>query len=212
VQVDDTKLYVHVTKNRLDKIAAANASGYNLRDMQQQASLKPGDYSDDDNYRNYLSFYRNAGLDSGYNVEIKIGAVGKASYPVGWALLMSNFLRKGDAALYTYEKWGLISKTFDNVNDYDDIYEYPFSILQSRHDDVEKLHQGKIFCSFLSLILLSYIDNIMHSKSVYGSMTMQNMFKDLAKIKKMRIKNETILTDLSDNQKNIFKSFSIDLP
>jgi hypothetical protein len=78
VQVDDTKLYVHVTKNRLDKITAANASGYNLRDMQQQASLNPGDYSDDDNYRNYLSFYRNAGLDSGYNVEIKIGAVGKA--------------------------------------------------------------------------------------------------------------------------------------
>jgi hypothetical protein len=207
----EMKLLVHVMKNRLDRIAAANSAIYNLNDMLLKVSKSPIDFAEDENYADFLSFYRNAGLELGYKVEIKIGAAPKAGLSLGWNILMSNYLRKGDLAVYLFEKWGLIYKTFNSINNSNDLYEYPFAILQSRHEDVERLHQGIVFCAFLSLILISHIDNVMYDKNLYGRMTMQGVFDELSCVKKVYFKNENFVNSLNPKQKSIFRAFSATL-
>ncbi|MDR2197966.1 MAG: hypothetical protein LBR53_00620 [Deltaproteobacteria bacterium] len=212
VRLGEKRLYAHVFKNRLDKVAAANATQYNLKNMLRRASRDPGLFSEDENYRSHLSFYPSSASASGYNVETKLGAINRATAELGWTVLLSNYVRQGERALFFSEKWGIVQKCFDNLNDFSDVYSFPISILQSSAADVTKFLQGRIFCVFLSLILLSHVDNVMYSQALYANHTMDELFAELASIRMVNIGGEKAATPHTPRQRHIYKAFNCPVP
>jgi hypothetical protein len=208
----EKKVFVHVLRNRLDKISANNVALYNLKDMQYHASLDPNLFADDDNYRNALSFFQSSSSPTGYNVEIRFGVVTDSALEVGWTILLSNYLRQADIALAMSEKWGIVERAFNNINDFSDLYNFPFSILQGSSRDVDPFLDCRVFTAFLSLIFLAYVDNMMFAKNLYGKLSMDELYEELAEIKLIRIKNERYVPDPGPKQKQILKAFSVPVP
>jgi transposase len=214
IKMGERKMYAHAFKNRLDMVAATNATQFNLREMQTEASLDPGLFREDDNYRFCLSFFPQPTSPTGFNVEIKLGLSNNTASKVGWTILVSNSVQHRDRALYIHEKWGLVEKAFNNLNDFTDMYNFSFFILKSSTNDVVRLLNGRLFTSFLSLILLSHIDHVMYTRNLYGNLSIDDLFEELSQIKSFHMKKHSVplLTDLTDKQRQIFRAFSIKPP
>ena len=70
--------------------------------------------------------------------------------------------------------------------------------------------QGSIFINFLSLILLSYIDQIMTEKNLYKKYSKKELFKTLNKLKVFELANgQVIKGEVSKRQKTIFSAFGL---
>jgi hypothetical protein len=72
--------------------------------------------------------------------------------------------------------------------------------------------ESKLFVSFISLILLSYIHNVMVEKNMYRDFTLKELIHHLEKLRVQYISGERILYPLTKIQKRIFEDFNMKLP
>jgi hypothetical protein len=212
IKIENERVLVHVFKNRMDRIAAANAAGYNLRDMLFSALENPALYSTDENSRARLSFFHNPLFPSGFSVDKKIGVQASAPADVGWSIYLSGGQRQTDKACELTEKFAIIERVFSNINNFSDLYNFPFSIMQGASGEVSKLIRGKMFAGFLSLVLLACADATMYSKSLYGAYTLDELFDELSLIRVARSGEDIFVTKCTDRQKLIYSAFGVPEP
>jgi len=73
-------------------------------------------------------------------------------------------------------------------------------------------NDGRIFIRFLTLILMSHINQVMREKDLFKSFSMKELLADLRKIKYIKLYDSTpMISEVSKKHKKIFEAFGIPL-
>ena len=73
--------------------------------------------------------------------------------------------------------------------------------------------EGRIFLTFLSLILYFEVHRVMKEEGLYKSYTISEVFNELKKLKVVTLKNgKGYLTEVTRRQRTIFEKFNIPIP
>lgn len=73
--------------------------------------------------------------------------------------------------------------------------------------------EGRIFLTFLSLILYSEVSRVMKEKDLYKTYTLSEVFFELKKLRIVTLTNgKNYLTEVSKKQRNLFEKFEIPIP
>jgi transposase len=119
------------------------------------------------------------------------------------------FLSKSDLGkqmtIELYFKRDSVEQCFDNLKN---------DLKQDRiRVQSEKSMQGRLFISFITMIVFSFIQNGLNKMKHKKKMSMKQLMMNLKKLKMLKLLNgKTRLTEISRKQKNIFTFFDIPLP
>jgi len=73
--------------------------------------------------------------------------------------------------------------------------------------------EGRIFLTFLSLILYSEVSRVMKEKDLYKTYTLSEVFFELKKLRIVTLTNgKSYLTEVSKKQRNLFEKFEVPVP
>ena len=73
--------------------------------------------------------------------------------------------------------------------------------------------EGRIFLTFLSLILYSEVNRLMKEKDLYKTYTLSEVFFELKKLRIVTLTNgKSYLTEISKRQRNLFEKFEVPVP
>ena len=73
--------------------------------------------------------------------------------------------------------------------------------------------EGRIFLTFLSLILYSEVSRVMKEKDLYKTYTLSEVFFELKKLWIVTLTNgKSYLTEISKRQRNLFEKFEVPVP
>lgn len=176
--------------------------GYVAR-LAEMAAENPDDKRCAGEFEHYLTIRR--GRAGGkVKVEVKKNVVENELRYAGWMVLISNYCTSVKEALRIYRAKDVVEKGFKRLkNDLD------LNRLRVHGDDTMG---SKLFVSFISLILLSYIHNVMVEKNMYRDFTLKELIHHLEKLRVQYISGERILYPLTKIQKRIFEDFNMKLP
>ena len=121
----------------------------------------------------------------------------------GCMVVISNCKMKAQESLSLYRDKDIVEKAFDNLKN-----ELDTNRLRV-HKDISA--QGRIFISFVALILYSAINKIMKDNNLYERYTFDEMIRELHKICLITIGKKKIFTELTKKQKELMKIFKISL-
>ncbi len=72
---------------------------------------------------------------------------------------------------------------------------------------------GRIFLTFLSLILYPEVHRVMKEEGFYRSYTISGVFNELKKLRVVRLRNgKGYLTEVTRRQRTLFEKFNIPIP
>jgi len=150
----------------------------------------------------YLVVERSVG--GGFVVGVREGVVEAVLECCGWCVLLSNHVCGVQVAFDVYRLRDVVEKGFWR-------FKGCLGLERLRvHSDSRA--ECKEFVGFVALVLLSYIDNVMRTCGLYGSLTIDGLFLLLAKLKSVTIGGQHILRPLTKQQKELFKAFDIPIP
>jgi len=73
--------------------------------------------------------------------------------------------------------------------------------------------EGRIFITFVSLILYSELHRIMKEKELYSKYTIPEVFFELKKLRVVKMTNgKEYLTEVSKKQRTLFEKFEVPVP
>jgi transposase len=148
-------------------------------------------------------------------------------------------IKEKDGHYYIEQNEELIAKriikfgTFILITNHPDLSEIEILRMYRRRDAVEKIFddmkndldrkrlrvnrenrvRGSLFITFLSLILLSHIENKIHESVRLKKITKQEIFYELKKIKAMQFNDDFHqINEISRKCKDIFKEFLVPIP
>lgn len=77
----------------------------------------------------------------------------------------------------------------------------------------KEVMEGRIFLTFLSLILHSEVSRVMKEKDLYRTYTLPEVFFELKKLRVVTLNNgKNYLTEVSKRQRNLFEKFEVPVP
>ncbi|MDR1656964.1 MAG: hypothetical protein LBT47_05340 [Deltaproteobacteria bacterium] len=120
----------------------------------------------------------------------------------GWFLILSNTDIDLTYILNTYNIKEYIDKYFLYIKNNLNIY--------NLYTNTNAYNNKKIFIGFISLILFSYMHNILTKNNLIKDTTVQKMIKDFNKIKTTNSGNKIYFSHLTPHQKLIYKVFNVD--
>jgi transposase len=153
-------------------------------------------------WRNYLRITKKAEqLLPSRNVP----GIDKVVERMGKFILLTNYRVGMQEAISLYRKKDAIEKYFDKMkNDLD---------VKRLRVHTQEAVEGRLFLCFITLILYSWITRTMTEQSLYKDYTIQEIIYELKKIKRLRVDDtRTLTTEISKRQRELLKSFQIDLP
>lgn len=122
----------------------------------------------------------------------------------GYFVLVSNSEKDPVKALEIYRYKDFAEKSFDNLK----------SSLDSKRMRVhsKETMSGRFFLQFLSLILMTVIQNKMQKEGLYNKYSYPALINELKTLSLIKYpgKRKLIYTEMTNNVKSIFKSFEID--
>jgi transposase len=200
---DGKKLHAHVYFDPEKALKERNDIFNKVARLKEFAMKNPESDKYKDEIRRWL-IVRKSERGGGYTVSIREDVIAKHLETVGWFVLVSNHIEDAQEAFDIYRMKDVVEKGF---------WKYKNNLGLDRlrvHDDERA--QNKTFIAFIALILASYIHNIMKDKELYKSMTFDQLFLTLAKLKCATISGQRILRPLTKQQKDLFKAFDIPPP
>jgi len=197
-------LYVHVYYNALKAIKARESLFAHVATLKEQAEHNPELASEQSECRKYLIIRRSEKTASGYTVTIRQDVVEKELKHAGWLVLISNEISEAKEALRVYRDKDVVEKGFLR-------YKNSLDLGRLRVHKQESM-QNKTFVGFLSLILLSYIHQVMLKEELYQKMTMRQLLLTLSKLRVQEINGTKIQFPITKQQREIFKAFGIEEP
>ncbi|MDR2411774.1 MAG: transposase [Candidatus Peribacteria bacterium] len=193
-------IYVDPVKN--DSSRRKIIDDFNL--MYNNAIKEPEKYINDRDYRNMLIFRKSYKSKTGYIIKKNQKAYQDMRSKAGWFILLSNSIKDPTKAIEIYRKRDLVEKCFDILKNF---------INQKRtkvHNDIK--NENRLFISFISMVLISYIDNVMKDNNLYKTYTLDELLYELSSIKAIKIDNYILIDPLTKKVKDIFDSFNFKHP
>ena len=123
----------------------------------------------------------------------------------GFMVMISNTVRDEKGCLYLYRSKDIVERAFDNMKNELD--------MKRLRIHSELAMGGRTFMAFIGLILHSWIDKTMKTTDLYKRYTQEEVMSELKRLKVVELSdNRKILTEISKNQKYLFKLFHIPEP
>ena len=124
---------------------------------------------------------------------------------MGYVVMLSTRSMKAKEILLLYRNKDCVEKSFDNMKN-------ELSSNRLRVHSRESM-EGRLFISFLSLILYSFIHNIMREKNMVKKYTIEEVLYEIKKLKIIKLENKRkILTEISKTQKELFMNLINEVP
>lgn len=153
--------------------------------------------------RKYLSFQKTK--DGSYNIHRREDVINEKVKLAGYVAILSNDRKDAADILSVYHAKDVVEKSFNNIkNDLD---------LERLRIHSDTAMEGRIFIGFISLIIISYIREIMRKNDLYKHYSFHELFAELKKLRLVEFASgQKLLTELSSNQKDLFEIFDVRLP
>ena len=117
-------------------------------------------------------------------------------------VIISNHIDNAEEAIHIYRAKDVVEKGFLRMKNCLEL-----ARLRVHSDNAM---QNKIFIGFISLIITAHIHKVMSEHRMYDTWTMKKLIKILERLRVHHIKNDTIFSPLTKEQKLIFEAFGLD--
>jgi transposase len=169
--------------------------------LRQNALKDPQHYKNIKDYKKYLNFKTNKSNDS-IDITINHDRIEFDLKNSGWLIIVGNDLDISyENVCHIYRSKDCVEKEFDRLKGNLDL-----SRLRV-HDDTKA--NNKMFISFISLIILSYIHNVMAKNNLYRFFTLVELIESLGKIKLHKAEEKTSISPISKTNRMILNYFNI---
>jgi len=160
----------------------------------------------DENLKGGVKIFNIKGKAPFFQLERRAKVISRLMNRMGKTILLSNQKGLGrEEVLSFYRKKDTLEKMFD--------------VIKNELDSKRlKIHsrarmEGRIFLTFLALILYSEIHRIMREKDLYKTYTIPEVFLELKKLKVVTLSNgKSYLTEISKKQRLLFEKFGVPPP
>jgi transposase len=199
------KVYTHVYYNRKKAVGIEDSLNTHVTGLKNLALENRNNTKFKSEFDKYL-IIRNSTLEErGYTVSINKEVVNKEIKNAGWIVIISNTVTDAKRVIQLYRNKDVVEKSFDRLKNNLD--------MDRLRVHSEQAMQNKAFISFISLILISIIDQVMYEKKLYDKgYTLKKLVKELSRLKIQIIKGHPILFPLTKQQKLIYDEFSMKYP
>jgi transposase len=197
------KDYIHTFFNDLKASSDRRHLHDKVKQLAEKARFKLQTKEDENDAKQYLQRTKLLDKDE-YNVSVKKEVVLKELQTSGWLILYSDHIDDPQIAINIYRNKDVVEKCF---------YRYKNSLgLDRLHVHSNERMQNKVFIIFISMILTSYIQNIMKKNNLYKQMTLDELLIKLSTIKAVVINGKHIVRPITKEQKSIFSYFNMSPP
>jgi transposase len=183
------KLYQDKEMEKLDKAI----------ELKTEAQTNPEKYSKIADFTKYLNFKKDKNTNK-YTIEINNKQIAKELRHTGWFIIVTNEIGLNYVdVLSLYRRKDCIEKAFCRLKNNLDLKRLRI------HDDNRLF--GKLFISIIALILNSYIYKTAKDHQLLNKYTIEEIFKELDKIKMLKFDDKMTITPISKNNRYILESF-----
>ena len=209
IRFDEQAYHAHIFLNEKAELDQRQLFMKNLIDIEENiikskqfSSLKKAQLFKEDNivktYRDFFKWNRSSGL-----LERNIRNIKAKISRFGYFILSTNRddLDK-ETILTNYRNKDQVEKVFDLLKN-----EMDGGRLRA-HSQANA--EARLFIKFLALIIRSEIIKTMRAKKLFKKYTVRELLAELKKIKRTNIHGETIISEISKKQRQIFEAFKID--
>ncbi|MDR1872373.1 MAG: hypothetical protein LBS60_10745 [Deltaproteobacteria bacterium] len=197
---NNTKVIYHVIFNEYKQNDAKQCLKDKAIRLRNEAITNPSKYINEKEHKKYLIFKKIN--DNTYEILLNMERINFELRNVGWLIIVSNDLNSTyKDALSTYRSKDIVEKAFDNLKN--SLY------FKRLHVHNSKTMNGKMFIAMISLIISSYIHNIMEKSNLNQYYTITSLLNKLDSVKIVRSGNKKTITPLSKEVKKILSAFGI---
>ena len=124
---------------------------------------------------------------------------------MGYIIILSRRNIKREEIIWLYRNKDGVEKCFDIIKN-------ELSTNRLRVHSKENM-DGRLFISFITLILYSWITKVMREKKLNKKYTIEEVMYEMKKLKIIELENKKkIITEISKNQRYLFKKIINDVP
>ena len=210
VKVGYTKCTAHVYLDKKRRAAQESTMALKICNFEEKLVIK--EFKSRTACENYLTetlqaqrkFFKILKKEGLFYIERDVESIVEETRKMGIIILLTptvlNITR--NEVLSLYRNKDAIEKIFDSLKN--DIKEK-----RNRTHSLKNM-RGSLFISFISLILISWMDHVMKEKKLYEKFTKSEVYKILNRLKVYKLANGTeVLGELSGRQKSIFYAFKV---
>jgi transposase len=197
------KIFIHVYYNVDKAISEEYETQADIKKFLELAKANPDDKVNQRHFKKWLNITRNYD-GTVKSVEVKPETLKKALAHSGWLVIISNCIDKAEKTLSIYRTKDVVEKSFHRLKAQLD--------MRRLRIHLDSTMRSKIFISFLSLVLISFIHKTMMDNELYSKYTLKEVIDILESLHVIKIKNNVLLEPLSSEQKLIYDSFNIVKP
>ena len=190
------RVYIHIYYDPEHR--AAEQTSFMHKILKMESDFIDNKISEND--RSFRKYFTLRKTKTGFNIHRNEVAIKKHLVNSGYLVIMTNDSKDSQYVLQLYRTKDCVEKAFENIkNDLD------MKRLRIHSDEAM---QGRVFITFIALIISSYVRYIMKEADLYKKFTFSALIKELKKLKIIRLSNKkNLLTELTHSQKIIFKAF-----
>ena len=201
---DDVKLHTHIYYDPEIALRKRNDLYAYVAKLKMLAITDPDNATNQKGFRKYLSIEKANAPNGSPKIEIRKDVIEKSLEHSGWFVLISNRIDDLHEALNIYRAKDVVEKSFFQ-------YKNNLGLYRLRvHNDERTLN--KTFVAFIALILSSYIHKVMKRTDLGEEFAFDKLLSVLSKLKIAYINRTPVLQPLTNQQKQIFKAFEVELP
>ena len=131
--------------------------------------------------------------------------IGKAIKQMGYVIILSSRSMEPREIILLYRNKDCVEKCFDNMKN-------ELSTNRLRVHSMESM-DGRLFITFVNLILSSWIHKTMREKDLSKKYTITEVMYELKKLKIIELQNHSqVLTEITKTQKDLFKKLVGEVP
>ncbi|MCL5985091.1 MAG: IS1634 family transposase [Actinobacteria bacterium] len=170
---------------------------WNIKDVEEYLSQS---------FSRSMSLFEITKEEGRYRLVRRAKAISRLMNRMGKTILVTNNSALGrEDILNLYRRKDVLEKMFDSIKN-----ELEGGRLKvSSREAME----GRIFLTYLSLILYSALSKIMGEKNLYKTYTLAEVFYELKKLKVVTLSNgKSYMTEISKTQRTLFEYFGVPIP
>ncbi len=168
------RLYTHVYYHALKAVIRQEELYAQVTVLKDRAEADPPSALADAVAKKYLIIRQSAHTPSGYTVNIRDKVVAKEWQTAGWLVMVSKDVADATQAPAIDRHKDVVEKGFLRLK-------VTLDLGRPRvHRDDRMQKQNKVFISFIALILLSHLHNVMLNQNLYQRMTLKKLLLTLA--------------------------------
>ena len=200
IEIGEYSLFAHIFYNPEKELSERNDLYEHINRLKEmiEAGKVPG--RDKKETEKYLTTARKRKPE----ITIKQDVIEKELCTAGWMVVIGNGERWAQSAHDIYRKKDVVEKAYMK-------YKNMLGMNRLRVHNDERA-RNKNLVAFISLVLVSYIHNVIKQHDLYRKMTMEKMIITMSKMKIITINGHQILRPLTKAQQDILKAFSIPIP